>query len=143
MLITERLRASATIDWSGSERPGMADAAIRHVAAHIIALADERAWKVREESVHIRRVDGRPQEWMSTIEGVWSPRCATFVGGEYDGDELDVRREADGLPLQLLRLPYRSGLVIDDMHPRPIENPSYARAGIDPIRDVWVYQLVR
>lgn len=114
----------------------------RSLVRAVTALADERAYRVQPESVHVRRsfVDERAM----TVEftGVWSPQVARFVGGEYDGDTGHVQRdERSGMPLDLLRLPYRAAPFVGDEGSVPTvqQHPAYERSGIDPIDDVWVY----
>lgn len=146
MLVTETVASRAVVARELIVRDGepAVEAAANQVVRELIAFADERAWKVRPESVHIRRLDGKPDEWAVSFEAIWSPRSARFVGGEYDGDQIDVPRQRDGRPLSVLTLPYRGATGVGDLeHPAVTQNPAYTRSGIDPISDVWVYTIRR
>lgn len=145
MLVTARLECRAFVD---ALIP--VDEVPVFLVHEVIKRADERAYKVREESVHVRVVETDDPRPGVLYAAVWSPRKARFVGGEYDGDVQPVARSVEfgGFPPDVWRLPYRHvehvvGIGREDgWDPRPTRHPEYRRAGIDPIEDVWVYRMV-
>lgn len=143
VIITERFAVRGEVDRARlSDRAGVYELFGRE----LIAAGDQRAWKIAPESVHVYSLphDEIDDTRMQTrVCALWSPQSARLVGGEYDGDVVRVRREADGLPPQVLALPYRSSPYVDDnAAPRVTSNPSYSRKGIDPITDAWIYSLI-
>lgn len=145
MLFTGMLVSRVRVDLEVESRTESLEGITRRLVRDLIARADELAYKVREESVHVRRIGEVDREFQAEYEAVWSPQGAILVGGEYDGDRITIRREdRDGYPLSILTLPYRTKPYIDNTAvPAVTTNPSYRREGIDPIEDVWVYKLIR
>lgn len=143
MIVTEKLTGSALVDVTTSRTEQNIEYATGRLVRQLIRTADERAYKVREESVYVRRVDGEPGKAQDRLEAIWSPLEARFVGGEYDGDTRKVRRESDGLPLAAIILPYRSAPQYGESSPQASIHPVYDRSGIDPIADCWVYTARR
>lgn len=144
MLFTGMLVSRIRVDITFEARPDALEGIKRRLVRELIARADERAYKVREESVHVRRRGQVESGMYAEYEAVWSPQSASLVGGEYDGDSITVRREEhDGCPVPVLTLPYRAKPFIDNTGvPAVTANPSYRREGIDPIADEWVYKLI-
>lgn len=143
MIVTEKLTGSALVDVTSSRTEQNIEYVTDRLVRELIAAADKRAYKVREESVFVKRVPGGAGKAQDRLEAVWSPLEARFVGGEYDGDTRKVRRESDGLPLPALVLPYRSSLYVGEATPQPSQHQAYDRSGIDPIADCWVYTARR
>lgn len=145
LIVPGLVRATASVDREVVDRGG--DRAMQGVydrlVRSVIGEADKSAWKVAPESVHIRR--GVETSFSVEFEAVWSPCSARLVGGEYDGDLLDVQRDAaTGLPPEVMKLPYRGTPWKVDGHELPIitRNPEYRRAGVHAIDDVWIYILI-
>lgn len=144
MLVTTRLVADLSIsrEFIAQYRDALQAGADRLIRT-IIGTADKSAYRVRPESVYITRTE---EELTVTLHGLWSPTGAHLIGGEYDGDTVNITRGEDGFPPRLLVFPCRSDPWREElsMSPtRPTSNPEYRRLGIDPIEDQWVYQLVR
>jgi hypothetical protein len=146
MIVKERVGASGLFSDEVLARPGAFETAGNHLIDAVIAEGDKSAWRIRRESVVVY-ADGRtPETMQSRISAVWSPRVARFLGGEYDGEEMGVRRSnSDGLPEDQLTLPYRSAPAFESgaHHPSMTVNPHYSRVGTHPIDDVWVYVILR
>lgn len=143
MLVTEIIAAQTDVSSELiAENAGALENVHRSLARTVAALADERAYRVRLESVHIRRSSVNESAMTVQFTGVWSPQTARFIGGEYDGETAHVQRDGQsGMPLDILRLPYRAAPFLGDEGSVPTvsQHPAYERSGIDPIDDVWVY----
>lgn len=142
MFVTNRVEASLHVDRASLLREGTAESVAHQLRRAVIAEADKSAWKARPESVHVRCAGPSGHSRMLYV-GIWSPRSARFVGGEYDGDTLDVQlNDETGMPPEMLTLPYRerwSGAEPSDTSPGLSTYPAYERSGIEPIDDVWIY----
>lgn len=146
MIVKERVVASGLFSDEALARPGASDAVREELIRTVIAEGDKSAWRIRRESVVVYADGHTPETMQSRISAVWSPRVARFLGGEYDGEEMEVRRsEEDGLPPDQLTLPYRSAPTFesDAKYPSVTVNPRYSRVGTHPIDDAWVYVILR
>ena len=146
MIVKERVVASGLFSDEVLARPGAYEAASGRLIKAVVAEGDKSAWRIRPESVAVYSDGHKPETMQSRISAVWSPRTARFLGGEYDGEEMELRRlDSDGLPEERLTLPYRAAPTyeIGARHPSVTGNPSYFRAGTHPIDDVWVYEILR
>lgn len=150
MLVEGRIQARAIVDEAALAHPGAAEGVAQKLIRAVIGEADKSAYKVSPDSVHVRRVDERDETRHRVFFiGTWSPRTALLVGGEYDGDTINLDRDpATGLPLDVLRLPYRDsstflGADAPIVPPAPAQHPAYRRVGTHPIDDVWVYEHLR
>lgn len=145
VLVRELLYSRVDIDDGYAKNYGL-DPLLAELVSEVVRAGDARAFKIRPESVMVHQVSRDGTRMVTRYEGVWSPASARFVGGEYDGDEVEVSRDAaTGLPLHTLTLPYRMNPSWSDAeYPTAVtSNPSYQRSGIDPIDDVWVYDTIR
>ncbi len=142
MTLTQPIYARALVSEENLARPGYEQGFMATIAQKLLRDIESRAYTAHRESIHVHRGVRKPKSMQVEFVAVWSPRTARFVGGEYDGHEIDVERGNDGLPLDMLRLPYQSGPT-NVSAPSVTQHPAYRRVGIEPLDDVWLYEYVR
>ena len=144
MIVTTRIGAGADIDAAMVARGGI-QAVAERIVKQVIGEGEKWGYFIRPVSVRVRHDPPGDDEVRMTrrYRGTWYPDPrggCYFLNGPLDGEIRPI--DADHAPKQITYPTQSEPFRDDDPAPRPTDNPTYARAGLDPERDCWVYEYI-